>query len=195
MVLLGSVPASAVPTFFGSNAYELITTGDPISWSGAKAAAEASVFGGVSGHLVTILSGLENAFVLGLLGDVADDPIPFVIIGATDGAVEGEWRWVTGELFWQGNAAGTAVLYSNWSPGQPDDFDNIQEFGAMLARSFFPGQSPGQWDDVPDCCFITNYVVEYESASPVPEPTTIVLFSAGALLLARRRRRTANRAS
>ena len=181
---LGRSDAVAVPLFFGGNAYEFVAAGLS-SWPVAKVAAEAQVFGGANGHLVTILSAAENDFVLGLLTGVGNS----VWVGATDEAVEGEWRWVTGEQFWQGNASGAAVLFANWAPGQPDDYASGQDYATMLApgATLFPGQSPGQWDDT-DGLF-SGYVVEFENASPVPEPSTMMLFGTGAVVLARIRRR------
>jgi len=74
-----------------------------ITWLAAKAAAEASNYFGLQGYLATITSAEENLFIsLKTLGTGW--------IGASDAAVEGEWRWVTGPegkngglLFWKGS--------------------------------------------------------------------------------------------
>ena len=117
---LVAAQASATPISFGQNAYEYIPTLN-LSISQATAAAQAMTYNGVSGHLVTILSAQEQAFVQSLITSVEHS----VWIGASDTAVEGEWRWVTGERFWQGGSAGSPgpdVFYANWASGQPDDF-------------------------------------------------------------------------
>jgi len=74
-----------------------------ITWTAAKAAAATSNYFGLQGYLATITSAEENLFIsLKTLGTGW--------IGASDAAVEGEWRWVTGPegkngglLFWKGS--------------------------------------------------------------------------------------------
>ena len=45
-------------------------------------------------------------------------------LGANDQAVEGEWRWHDGELFWLGGADGSPIggLYNAWPEGNPDNW-------------------------------------------------------------------------
>lgn len=63
------------------------------SWSEARDAAAARTFQGRPGHLVTISSAEENAFVANAFDAESNQ---FAWIGASDEAVEGEWRWVVG---------------------------------------------------------------------------------------------------
>jgi hypothetical protein len=176
----GAIPASAAPVLFNGHGYEFIA--GAFTFDQASAAAQAQTFNGVSGHLVTISSSQENAFVLGLIASVQHS----VWIGATDRVVEGEWRWVTGEQFWQGNGSGTPLLYANWALGQPDDFGSGQDvatiFGGLVSA---PGVVPGQWDDggagpgTDGSIFQRDgYLVEFE-APAVPEPATVILLAAG----------------
>lgn len=79
-----------------------------ISWSAARLQAEfaTSKYYGLQGYLATITSEVENIFI-------QQKTIGVGWIGATDQAVEGEWRWVTGPegkenggkglLFWRGS--------------------------------------------------------------------------------------------
>jgi hypothetical protein len=175
VALLASPAAEATPTTFGSNAYEFVDGG--ISWPDAKLAAEVRVFDGVSGHLVTIGSAGENAFVLSLLAGLTGDWLG-VWIGATDRDTEGDWRWVTGE----------ALSFSNWAAGQPDDYELMQDYAVMLAKPVFAGQSAGEWDDIPEF-FAVGYVVEFDDVAAVPEPSTLMLVGLGVVALDRRRRR------
>lgn len=61
----------------------------------------------LDGYLVTITSQEEQNFVWENVG--YDSFFSYIFIGATDKIYEGDWRWVTGEL-WD---------YENWCPGQP----------------------------------------------------------------------------
>ena len=192
--VLAAVPAGATPIGFGSNAYEFIPA-IGLSFDEATSAAQALTFQGVTGHLVTIFSAEENAFVLGLIASVEHS----VWIGASDLAVEGEWRWVTGEQFWQGGPGGTPgpdVFYANWALGQPDDFDVGRDVATMFGGSVTPSDFAGRWDDggfgggVGGGIYQRDgFVVEYDGV--VPEPSTLLLFGVGGagVALARKKRR------
>ena len=189
---LSARPASASPVLFGSNAYEFIP--GFFSWDMANAAAQALTYNGVAGHLVTITSAAENAFVTSLIASVEHS----VWIGANDRTVEGEWRWVTGEQFWNGGSGGTLgpdVLYANWGLGQPDDFGSGQDvatiFGGLVAS---PGVA-GRWDDGGSGSGIgggvfqrDGYLVEFER-TVVPEPATLLLVALGLGAATRRSRK------
>ena len=108
ILLLGLIPAAgavAAPVQWGGNGhwYELVTA--PLSFGDAVVEASTRTHLGLGGHLVTITSADENAFVHGLTGGGA------AWLGASDAAVEGEWRWMSGP------EAGQLLTYSNWGPG------------------------------------------------------------------------------
>ena len=88
-----------------------------------------------SGHLATIESEAENQAVLGVCRTIGS-----CWIGLTDSAVEGSWAWTEG----------TAVTYTNWSPGEPNNNDGgsdcIVIYGTWQALS--PAGN-GKWDDRP----------------------------------------------
>jgi hypothetical protein len=73
-----------------------------IFWTAARDEAAATVYYGLKGYLATITSQIENDFIRTKTTGVG-------WIGASDAAVEGDWRWVTGPegangglLFWKG---------------------------------------------------------------------------------------------
>ncbi len=80
-------------------------------------------------------------------------------IGASDQAVEGEWRWSNNnDQFWQGLAANNATtpgmpvggLYTNWNAGEPND-SNGEDFAEIVGG--------GGWNDLP-ASFTRTSVVE-----------------------------------
>jgi Ca2+-binding RTX toxin-like protein len=111
-----------------------------IRWTDAKAAAE-----GFGGHLATITSAPEDAFVLGLL-----EPPGGIWLGGFQpkGSPEpdGNWQWVTGEPF----------DYTNWSPGEPNE--GLPEENYLQATF----ETPDAWNDGPNDFDRGNgYVVEH----------------------------------
>jgi len=95
-----------------------------LTWEEAEAYARS-----VGGHLVTINDRAEEDWL------EATFPEPDLWIGLTDRAVEGTWAWVSGE----------PVTYTNWCPGQPDDWQEVggEDYGFMNT-SFCGGRG---WDD------------------------------------------------
>lgn len=146
---------------------------------------------GIPGHLVTITSLAEQAFLeREFAGFYVRD---FLWIAASDAAVEGEWRWVAGpeagQLFWLGDETGTALGFHSWPSigsgrfSEPNNFRSRfndyqhENYAAMFLYR------PEQWwseagknnlwydlaanDDHP-----WGYVIEF---SPIPEPAASVL--------------------
>jgi len=159
------------------NAYEFIFLPN-ISWSDASNAATASNYLGLSGHLATITSQVENDFLLGLVPQVN----AAVWLGGFDASgdyfdpAKDAWSWITGESFG----------YSNWSPGKPiaPNENYLQFFGGSVSSVY--GVAPGEWNNVVDAYsgtgpyVIRGYFVEYELSS-VPIPPALWLFGSGLL--------------
>lgn len=82
-----------------------------LSWDAARARCEAAQLA-----LVRIDDQAENEFITGAI-------VESTWIGASDGTIEGEWRWTDGVAFWSGaqNGAPVSSRYSAWSSDQPDD--------------------------------------------------------------------------
>ena len=118
------------------------------SWRNSETAAQNMRYLGSQGHLVTMTSAAEEAFVLGsVINHLPRDSR--VYAGLTDRSVEGSFRWVTGE----------AVSYTHWNPGEPNGGPNTDE--DYMAMYFFA--SGWLWTDMPDNGnFPGTYIVEFD---------------------------------
>jgi len=141
--------------------YEYINRPGGYTWVQARDEAASKTYEGIPGYLATITSQSENDFIqTKLAGDAW--------LGATDTAVEGQWRWATGPengtLFYtgQGNNGTGAVQsgqYANWKLGEPN------QMGDEDCMEVYIGE--GTWNDWP-CGNTTGYVVEYGTNEELP---------------------------
>ncbi|MCL4285998.1 MAG: PEP-CTERM sorting domain-containing protein [Fimbriimonadaceae bacterium] len=166
LALCGSVQAQVIYNPSNDSYYELVETAK--SWSNSRADADARSYLGRAGHLATLTSADENAFVM------ANFSMPFrTWIGGWqpegDSDVNAPWEWVTGESF----------SFSNWGPGEPN---------GGLSENHLDILFNGNWND--EAGWIDNYfLVEYSAA--VPEPATAGVLGVGLLAAAARRRKGA----
>ena len=123
-------------------------------WSEAEAAAAAMKYRSCTGHLATITSAQENAFIVANFPEAMSGGYWFGGIQETgSGTPDAGWTWVTGEAFG----------YTNWNGGEPNDADGIEN-GAENVMHFAPS---GGWNDNGDGAnlqFVSGYVVEYACA-------------------------------
>lgn len=116
--------------------YEAVVVSNGISWTNAKAAAEAR-----GGYLATLTSAAENDFVFGLI-----DSATFWTLGGSPQSSfgpwlggefkSGVWQWVTGEPW----------SYTNWHSGQPDRASGVEDKLMFWVRTANVRQST--WNDV-----------------------------------------------
>ena len=178
MVVVGSAQAAIVEWSVseGGNGhfYEAVyNVPGARDWDNAQSAA---IYAG--GYLATITSAEENAFIFSILRD--DQQVwpggigPWIGGFQEEDAIEpdGDWQWVTGEAF----------TYTNWSINQPDNAVGGSEDWLHFYNNTDETPSP-EWNDLSRGAIPTNsYVVEY-----VPEPTTLLLFGMGGVMLRRKR--------
>ena len=154
-----------------------------ICWDAARTAASASSYFGMQGYLATVTSTVENDFLKGRNAGQ-------YWFGASDAAAEGTWRWVTGpeagQQFWQGGPSGTTTpgAFSNWSYGQPDNYNNVWRPAGENYGEFY-GAS-GYWNDLPNCDSdggVNGFIIEYgglEGCTPVLYAIGTVTVNVGA---------------
>ena len=146
-----------------SHYYEFVPVN--LSWTAAKAAAEARSYFGLQGYLTTITCAEENNFAYQSIGKKG-------WIGASDAAVEGDWRWVTGP------EAGTTLSshYTNWYPGEPNNSGGSENYA-----HFYNG---GKWNDWPENNTVDGYYVEYGGMPSDPASISISGVKALTIILA-----------
>jgi uncharacterized repeat protein (TIGR02543 family) len=111
------------------------------TWAQAKAHA-----GTQGGTLATFASQEEWNLAMQSIGSEALLDIVGLWIGATDEAVEGTWRWVTGEPF----------VFALWETGQPDNSNN-SDYAAVAGEL---GGSAGKWYDYRATTIRDGYILE-----------------------------------
>ncbi len=103
------------------------------TWANAQANCVAN-----GGHLAVINSAAENTFLANIL------TLQSAWIGANDLVTEGTFQWVNGDSF----------SYTNWYPGQPNNYNYNQHCVEMLNN--------GQWNDQYGH-YNLEYIMEIES--------------------------------
>lgn len=162
--------------------YQVVYVSGGISWSAANAAANAR-----GGHLATISSAAENAFVFALV----DQPLYWnQEPGGSDlgpwlggyqtsdtGNPNANWVWVDG----------SAWSYTAWFSGEPNNFTGAAENYLSYKCWGSAGCRSSGWNDLPDQISefgtsVLSYVIEFDGPVGVdataPTPGTLALSSA-----------------
>lgn len=134
----------AEPTLYSANGHYYEWVNGNYSWDSARVAAASRTYNGLTGHLVTITSAEENAFVTSIL--------PNIDYGQwTGGRTTG--GWITGE----------AMTYFNWRPGASHSGCIALCTNQAGNYSSYP---KGSWNAQSGSIATLQYVVEYEPAIP-----------------------------
>ncbi|WP_158975861.1 hypothetical protein [Cellulophaga sp. L1A9] len=145
-----------------------------ITWTAARDAAALRTYYGLQGYLATLTSQEEADFS----GSQAQGT---GWIGASDAAVEGDWRWVTGPeagtSFWSGTSSGNTVgptFFAYWNGGEPNQSGN-EDYAHITDPSVVRGSGgPGSWNDLSNTGSGSGayqpkgYIVEYGGSAGDP---------------------------
>ena len=169
------------PVQFDGRYYQVVIA-NKISWEAAKAAAEQRTFQGVQGHLATIGSPEEDAFVHQLRQQVLSKPHP--ALSGTELWVGGfqvpcatttpepacGWMWLNGESIAPGNSA---APYTNWLNGEPNNLIRSPDALNRASEDHLAiGLNGGfGWNDEGALSNVWGYVVEYGDSVTVPAST------------------------
>ncbi len=176
MLALGPVLAHAAPTYWVDNGhyYEVIPA-DGITWSDADTAAMGMTYLGATGHLATLTSPEENAFVDSLRIASGSNKSGFADSELWVGGFQDAgnppaagWNWVNGE---------GPILAFYWLPGEPNDAGGSESYLA-IGWSGLSG-----WNDEASLAGIYGYVVEYDittQAVVVPGNNVLIFNQANA---------------
>jgi len=168
--------ALATPIQWAGNGhwYDAVAVPGNINWVDANALASSSSYVGLSGHLVTITSAQENAFVATTFPAASGSSSLFGYWLGGRQYGQGPFQWVTGEAF----------SFTNWNAGEPNDLAPDEGI------HFYGRGTVGLWNDASVTGWqFPGFIVEYEQSSQVPEPGSFGLLGLGLLGLGVTRRK------
>jgi len=151
--------------------YELVVHTSQITWVDANADALSLSWLGQPGYLASLTTSEENAWVYANIAAGASAWLGGYQAVAGD---QSSWHWSNGDPW----------SFTAWAASQPDNFLG----GTQHALFYFSG---ADWDDGPDSWGgrPSAYVVEFDNATAIPEPSMwlpLIAIAAVALWRARR---------
>lgn len=181
-VCLSVASAWALPIEGDGGHYYDVIQAPGITWADARVAALSSYYLGLQGHLVTITSAAEHAFVNAAI--IANGGGEMWAGGYQNPAGETDpkagWTWVNGE----GNFPGynSTTPYAFWNGGEPND-----AYGPGSEQYLGLNHGPG-FNDEGNLDLIFGYVIEYDpntipDVPGVPDAGTTASLLAGAFAM------------
>jgi glucose/arabinose dehydrogenase len=147
----GIIEIPTTPSFtYNGNTYRL--TNGAKTWEDAQAEAKS-----LGGNLVAINTAAEETWLKQTFGSSE-----LLWIGLTDKVTEGNFQWSSGE----------AVTYTNWSPGEPNDFKFDGNF--LGGEDYAVMNWGGQWNDLPN-----NFYGTYRGIIEIPDVPGAIRINAG----------------
>jgi hypothetical protein len=159
-----ATPAIATPVVWSTSAggnghaYEIVVS-PGLSWQDAEALARSRAFQGYQGHLATISTAEENAFIQQLALSTPDAWVNYGAIagpwlGGIRSAGSSVWKWTTGEV-WN---------YSDWIAGEPNGgIESAQYLHYYQLCCAALGFGTIGWDDYRSPTLYSNAcVIEYD---------------------------------
>ena len=163
--------------YYSGNGHYYEVVNETVTWTAAKAAAEASTLYGLTGYLVTITSAAENTFVSSKISanawmGASDDGN---YTSNTHATTEGTWEWVSGpengktftcQPSGQGRQAIAAhsdcavhsdTSYENWATNEPNDWPTA----TISQEDYGHIRSGGEWNDYANTQEVEYYIIEY----------------------------------
>ncbi|WP_268904629.1 lectin-like protein, partial [Dolichospermum planctonicum] len=136
-LLYGDVASYGASTLFNynGNTYLLTTAG---TWQQTQAQAQS-----LGGNLVTVNNQAEQDWLVSTFGGSE-----LLWIGFTDEVTEGQFRWASGET----------STYTNWSPGEPNDANWVEDYVHMYSN--------GKWNDSGSAAILRG-IVEIVGANDI----------------------------
>ena len=141
-----------IPVTNPSNGHQYMVIDEGLSWDAANAAAQATIYNGAAGHLVTIESQAELDWMLANL--VFDRPWIGLFHNTQSpnySEPAGGWEWVTGE----------PTNFFNWASGEPNNTSGSggpEDYAEMFAT--------GVWNDAELNHLATSqYIIEWGDGS------------------------------
>jgi len=136
-------------------------------WQSAKIACQLK-----GGHLATISSVEENNLLFNYCNNYSQQ----TWMGYTDEIIEGNWKWVNGEI----------NCFTNWAPGEPNNTNNNEDYGTLWCaiNGWNDGDYIAQFHFILEIeknhyLWSTNDTVQNISVSPTQTTTYSVLVTNG----------------
>ena len=132
------------------HSYQFVSPSGGLTWDQARIEAL-----GIGGHLATITSSAEEAFLISAFPAIGG---PHIWLGGyqPEGSQEpnGNWRWITGESWGDINIRRSVQSYTNWDSGEPN---NSGDENCLQYTDGVTG-----WNDENCGSTVDFYLVEFE---------------------------------